>query len=274
MVPSAVRELGNATGFELELEDRGDLGHDALMEARNQMLARRHRKPLLAVRPNVGRRAAAQARHRSGEGTALGLIGRRQRDALAAAWGGRISTTSSTAAASSASTSRPMRRSAWSRKICQLWSVAQATARWCRSRRSRPRTGLTARRSWSATTAWPRSRSRAKPAPGMSSGDAMGDGELAAQAAGRRRLEWTGLSYQERLSGRRRRAVRALAPGRVPVPGRALRKLVDSDRRSCWWCRSAFSARCSPATLRAERTTSIFRSACSPRSACRRRTRS
>jgi HAE1 family hydrophobic/amphiphilic exporter-1/multidrug efflux pump len=36
--PPAVTELGNATGFELQLQDRGSLGHDALMAARNQLL--------------------------------------------------------------------------------------------------------------------------------------------------------------------------------------------------------------------------------------------
>ena len=52
-VPPAVLELGNATGFDLELEDRANLGHEALMAARNQFLglaAQDHR--LIAVRPN------------------------------------------------------------------------------------------------------------------------------------------------------------------------------------------------------------------------------
>jgi multidrug efflux pump len=36
--PPAIRELGNATGFSLRLQDRGGLGHDALLAARNQLL--------------------------------------------------------------------------------------------------------------------------------------------------------------------------------------------------------------------------------------------
>ncbi len=51
--PPAVFELGNATGFDLELEDRGGLGHAQLIAARNQLLgmASQNHK-LMAVRPN------------------------------------------------------------------------------------------------------------------------------------------------------------------------------------------------------------------------------
>ncbi|QDH17137.1 efflux RND transporter permease subunit [Swingsia samuiensis] len=50
--PPAVLELGNATGFDLELEDVGHLGHAALLAARNQVLADAAKDPLLqAVRP-------------------------------------------------------------------------------------------------------------------------------------------------------------------------------------------------------------------------------
>ncbi|HQQ74705.1 MAG TPA: efflux RND transporter permease subunit, partial [Pseudomonadales bacterium] len=34
--PSPVQELGNSTGFDLQLQDRAGLGHEALMDARNQ----------------------------------------------------------------------------------------------------------------------------------------------------------------------------------------------------------------------------------------------
>ena len=49
----AVLELGNATGFDLELEDRGNLGHEKLLAARNQLLGMAAQDPsLFAVRPN------------------------------------------------------------------------------------------------------------------------------------------------------------------------------------------------------------------------------
>jgi len=51
--PAPVQELGNATGFDLELQDRGNLGHEALMEARNQLLSQARANPhLVGVRPN------------------------------------------------------------------------------------------------------------------------------------------------------------------------------------------------------------------------------
>lgn len=51
--PPPIVELGNARGFDLQLLDRGGLGHGALMMARNQLLgmAAQDRK-LTAVRPN------------------------------------------------------------------------------------------------------------------------------------------------------------------------------------------------------------------------------
>jgi hydrophobe/amphiphile efflux-1 (HAE1) family protein len=51
--PPAVAELGNATGFDLMLQDRANLGHDVLMQARNQLLGELSRdKRLVAIRPN------------------------------------------------------------------------------------------------------------------------------------------------------------------------------------------------------------------------------
>ena len=51
--PPAVAELGQASGFDFQLQDRGGLGHDRLMEARNQLLGMAMNNPkLMAVRPN------------------------------------------------------------------------------------------------------------------------------------------------------------------------------------------------------------------------------
>jgi multidrug efflux pump len=51
--PPAVIELGNATGFDFELVDRAGVGHDALVQARNQLLGMATHEPnLMAVRPN------------------------------------------------------------------------------------------------------------------------------------------------------------------------------------------------------------------------------
>ena len=51
--PPSVVELGNATGFDFQLLDRGGLGHEKLMEARNQVLGIASKDPRLAkMRPN------------------------------------------------------------------------------------------------------------------------------------------------------------------------------------------------------------------------------
>ncbi|CAN5418535.1 efflux RND transporter permease subunit [soil metagenome] len=51
--PPAVVELGNASGFDFELIDQGGVGHEKLMEARNQLLGLAAQDPrLVAVRPN------------------------------------------------------------------------------------------------------------------------------------------------------------------------------------------------------------------------------
>ena len=52
-VPPAVLELGNATGFDLELEDQGNIGHDALMQARGQFMQVASKDPAIGtLRPN------------------------------------------------------------------------------------------------------------------------------------------------------------------------------------------------------------------------------
>ena len=50
--PPAIAELGNSAGFDFELEDQESLGHEQLMAARNQLLGLAAKNPLVAgVRP-------------------------------------------------------------------------------------------------------------------------------------------------------------------------------------------------------------------------------
>lgn len=87
--PPAVSELGNASGFDLMLQDRANLGHDALMAARNQLLgALMKEKGLVAVRPN-GMEDAPEFRldideHKAG---ALGLSMADINNTFSVAWG-------------------------------------------------------------------------------------------------------------------------------------------------------------------------------------------
>lgn len=51
--PPAISGLGSSAGFDLELEDHGGLGHDALMQARDRLLTAAARQPeLTRVRHN------------------------------------------------------------------------------------------------------------------------------------------------------------------------------------------------------------------------------
>jgi len=53
ITPPAVPELGNAGGFDFELEDTGGVGHEALIAARDQLLGMARNDPALSgVRPN------------------------------------------------------------------------------------------------------------------------------------------------------------------------------------------------------------------------------
>lgn len=53
IVPPAVLELGNASGFDMQLQNRGGLTHEQFLAARNQLLAEAAKNPaLVGVRPN------------------------------------------------------------------------------------------------------------------------------------------------------------------------------------------------------------------------------
>jgi multidrug efflux pump len=53
IVPPAITELGNASGFDLMIQDVGNLGHDGLLEARNMLLGMAAQNENVAgVRPN------------------------------------------------------------------------------------------------------------------------------------------------------------------------------------------------------------------------------
>ena len=49
IVPPAIMEMGNATGFDLFLQDNGAHGHTALMDARDQLMTLAAKEPALAI---------------------------------------------------------------------------------------------------------------------------------------------------------------------------------------------------------------------------------
>ena len=90
LVPPPVQELGNATGFDLQLLDTGGIGHEKLIAARNQLLGMAAKETsLMGVRPN-GQDDTAQVKIDidAAKVTALGLSISDVNSALASAWGG------------------------------------------------------------------------------------------------------------------------------------------------------------------------------------------
>ena len=202
--PPAIMELGNATGFDFELQDRGGLGHEALIEARNQLLGMAARNPkLVAVRPN-GQDDKPQLRitiDREKAG-ALDLSLGDINTALATVWGssyaddfldkGRVKKVYVQGDAPFRMTPEDMEKWYFRNAKGEMVPFSSfATVKWeyAPSRLER-------------YNGVPAVEILGAPAPGVSSGDAMLEMEkMAAQLPNGIGYEWTGLSYQERLSG-------------------------------------------------------------------------
>ncbi|MGI8672427.1 MAG: efflux RND transporter permease subunit [Luteitalea sp.] len=202
--PPAVSELGNATGFDLQLQDRGGLGHEGLMAARNQLLGLAARHPaLVGVRPNGLEDTPEYRLHVDTERAgALGVSVADINDMLSSAWG-------------SAYVNDFIDRGRVKRVFMQADAPYRMQPEHLDAWYARNRTGEMVPFSSFATSEWtfgsPRlerynDRSSVQvlgaPAPGRSSGEAMDViEELATQLPAGIGYEWTGLSYQERLSG-------------------------------------------------------------------------
>ncbi len=214
LVPPAIMELGNATGFDFQLLDEGGLGHAKLMEARNQLMGMASSDPVLAdVRPN-GLDDTPQFRITVDQekASALGLSLSDVNDTLSAAWGssyvndyienGRV-------------------KKVYVQGDAPYRMLPQDVDRWY----VRNTQGDMVPFSSFSTSSWsygsPRleryngissSEIMGSPAPGYSSGDAMTAMEtLAKKLPSGFGYAWTGLSYEERLSGQQAPALYAIS---------------------------------------------------------------
>ncbi|MFZ2197557.1 MAG: efflux RND transporter permease subunit [Thermodesulfovibrionales bacterium] len=212
--PPAVVELGQANGFDFQLQDRGGLGHEKLMEARNQLLGMAMKNPkLIAVRPN-GQDDSPQFKLdiddvRAG---ALGLSVADINNVLATAWGssyvndfienGRVKKVYLQADARYRML--PEDINSWyvrnSRDDMVPFS-AFSTAHW---QFGSPRL--------ERSNGMPSSEIMGQAAPGISTGEAMAEMEkMAAQLPAGIGHEWTGLSYEEKQAGRQAPALYAIS---------------------------------------------------------------
>jgi HAE1 family hydrophobic/amphiphilic exporter-1/multidrug efflux pump len=89
VIPPAVQELGNATGFDFQLIDSGGIGHEKLLAARNQLLGMAAKDPRVAgVRPNaLDDTPQLKVDVDQDEAQALGLNIGDVNETISAAWG-------------------------------------------------------------------------------------------------------------------------------------------------------------------------------------------
>ncbi|MDA8240056.1 MAG: efflux RND transporter permease subunit [Nitrospiraceae bacterium] len=212
--PPAVVELGQANGFDFELQDRGGLGHDKLMEARNQLLGMAMKNPkLIAVRPN-GQDDSPQFKLdiddvRAG---ALGVSLADVNNVLATAWGssyvndfiqnGRVKKVYLQADARYRMLPEDINNWYVSNKNGEMVPFsAFSTARWqYGSPRLERYNGI------------PSAEIMGQAAPGVSTGEAMAEMEkMANQLPAGIGYEWTGLSYEEKNAGAQAPALYAIS---------------------------------------------------------------
>ena len=212
--PPAVVELGQANGFDFMLQDRGGLGHEKLMEARNQMLGMAMKNPkLIAVRPN-GQDDAPQFKLDIDDVRA-GALGVSQADinnVLSTAWGsayindfiqnGRVKKVYLQSEPKSRMLPEDINSWYVSNKNGEMVPFsAFATAHWqYGSPRLERYNGI------------PSVEVMGQAAPGISTGEAMAEMEkMAAQLPVGIGYEWTGLSYEEKQAGKQAPALYAIS---------------------------------------------------------------
>ena len=212
--PPAVTELGNANGFELQLQDRGGLGHDALMAARNQLLDLARKDPRLAkVRPSgLEDTPEFKVDVDQQKTTALGVSLADVNATLGSTWGvayvndfmdkGRTKRVYMQADAPFRMNPEDLGR--WYVRNRQGEMVpfsAIATSRWIFGSPKLERfNGI------------PAVAIQGEPSPGHSSGDAMAALEgIVKQLPAGIGSEWSGLSFEERISGANAPALYAIS---------------------------------------------------------------
>jgi multidrug efflux pump len=202
--PPPIQELGNASGFDFQLVDRAGQGHEALMNARNQVLGAAAQSPLLlGVRPNGFNDVPQFNINVDAErATALGLSMLDINQTLQTAWGSGYVNDFVDAG-----------------RIKRVFMQADAEFRMLPENVDdwyvRNNTGEMIPFSEFSSTSWtygPPLLTRfngsasmniqGAPAPGVSSGDAMDEIErIVSTLPEGFALEWSGISYEERLTG-------------------------------------------------------------------------
>ncbi len=212
--PPAVMELGNATGFNMFLQDRAGVGHEVLSNARDQFVQMANQDPrLMQVRAN-GLRDEPQYKLiiDDEKASSMGLSLADINQTLSAAWGssyvndfidrGRVKKVFMQAEAQARMNPEDLEK--WyvrNNKGEMIPFSSFASGEWTYGSPKLSRyNGV------------PAMEILGSPTPGYSSGDAMrAVEEIAKQLPSGIGLSWTGLSYEERLSGDQAPALYALS---------------------------------------------------------------
>ena len=212
--PPAVMELGNATGFDVYLQDRAGIGHEKLMQARNQFLGMASQSKILAgVRPNgLNDEPQYQLEIDDEAARALGVSLTDINNTLSIGLGasyvndfidrGRVKKVYLQGEADSRMNPEDLKK--WYVRNDEGTMVpfsAFAKGKWTYGAPKLSRyNGVEAMEILGA------------PAPGYSSGEAMAEVEaLAKKLPAGVGISWTGLSYEERLSGSQAPALYAIS---------------------------------------------------------------
>ena len=204
VVPPAVQELGNATGFDLQLVDTGGIGHERLVAARNQLLGMASQdKRVAGVRPNsLDDAPALKIVVDQDKARALGLDLGQVNATISGAWGGQY-------------VNDFIDRGRVKRVYLQADAPFRLRPEDLGKFFVRGANGQMASYSAFTTLTWeqapvqltryngqPAMELLGTPAPGQSSGTALkAMQEMQAKLPPGTALEWTGLSYEEKLSG-------------------------------------------------------------------------
>ncbi|WP_267269982.1 efflux RND transporter permease subunit [Pseudomonas protegens] len=204
VLPPPIDGLGTSSGFEFRLQDRGGVGHAALMQARTELLAATEKSPILA---NVRESALAEAPQVQLE------VDRKQANALGVSFadiGNLLSTALGSAYINDFPNQGRMQRVVVQAEGDQRSQVEDLLRMNVRNSAGKmvPLSAFV-RATWTLGPAqltryngYPAIAISGEPAPGHSTGEAMQEVErLVSQLPAGLGLEWTGLSLQERLSG-------------------------------------------------------------------------
>ncbi|MBV7481049.1 efflux RND transporter permease subunit [Pseudomonas sp. PDM31] len=204
VLPPPVDGLGTSSGFEFRLQDRGGLGHDALMQARTEFLAAAEKSPILM---NVRESALAEAPQ------VHLIVDRKQANALGVSFadiGNVLSTAVGSAYINDFPNQGRMQRVVVQAEGDQRSQVADLLKMHVRNNNGNmvPLSAFVQAK-WTLGPAqltryngYPAIAISGEPTLGHSTGEAMAEVErLVAQGPAGLGQEWTGLSLQERLSG-------------------------------------------------------------------------